>query len=153
MPKGLHLRSRAKWTRTTPAVETPCSKCLFISCHPSFLLHWRQINGIPLKCNTQSVENDRLASDLAALGYPGFSYLTACSKRNPVEVVLSALQVANLESRLAEALPWVLLQYPDLDWKWLVSQAKANELQNKLGFLTNDPSCANIKRARVESSS
>ena len=39
--------------------------------------------------------------------------------------------------RLTEALPWVLLQYPDLDWKWLVSQAKANELQNKLGFLTS----------------
>ena len=106
-----------------------------------------------MNLDAQSVENDRLAFDLAALGYPGFSYLTACSKRNPAEVVLSALQVANLESRLAEALPWVLLQYPDLDWKWLVSQAKANELQNKLGFLTNDPSCANIKRARVESSS
>jgi hypothetical protein len=31
-----------------------------------------------------------LASDLAALGYPGFSYLTPCRKRNPAEVVLGA---------------------------------------------------------------
>jgi hypothetical protein len=90
-----------------------------------------------MKCNTQSVENDRLASDLAALGYPGFSHLTACSKRNPAEVVLSALQVANLDSRVVEALPWVLLQYPDLDWRWLVREARLNELQNKLGFLTS----------------
>lgn len=90
-----------------------------------------------MKCNTQSVENDRLASDLAALGYPGFSHLTACSKRNPAEVVLSALQVANLDARVVEALPWVLLQYPDLDWRWLVREARLNELQNKLGFLTS----------------
>jgi len=29
------------------------------------------------------------------------------------------------------------LQNTDSDWKWLVSQAKTNELQNKLGFLTS----------------
>ncbi len=87
--------------------------------------------------DAQSVENDRLAFDLAALGYPGFSHLTAYSKRNPAEVVLSALQVANLDSRVVEALPWVLLHYPDLDWRRLVSRAKANELQNKFGFLTS----------------
>ncbi len=87
--------------------------------------------------DAQSVENDRLAFDLAALGYPGFSYLTAYSKRNPAEVLLSALQVANLDSRVAEALPWVVLQYPDLDWRWLVREARLNEVQNKLGFLTS----------------
>src|SRR6266496_4221488 len=88
--------------------------------------------------DVQSLENDRLAFDLAALGYPGFSYLTACcSKRDPTEFVLSALQVVNLDSRVVEALPWVLLQHPDLDWRSLVSKAKANELQNKLGFLTS----------------
>lgn len=87
--------------------------------------------------HTHSVKNDSLAFDLAALGYPGFSHLTACGKRNPAEVVLSALQVANLDSRVVEALPWVLLQYPDLDWRWLVREARLNELQNKLGFLTS----------------
>jgi hypothetical protein len=51
-------------------------------------------------------DNENLASDLAALGYPGFAYLRASPKRAPAEVVLSALQVANLEPRLVEALPW-----------------------------------------------
>jgi transcriptional regulator with XRE-family HTH domain len=78
-----------------------------------------------------------LASDLAALGYPGLSYLKSRRKRNPAEVVLSALKTKNLETRLAEALPWVLLEHPELDWQWLISAAKVNDLQNKLGFLTN----------------
>ena len=41
-------------------------------------------------------DNENLASDLAALGYPGFAYLRASPKRAPAEVVLSALQVPNL---------------------------------------------------------
>lgn len=82
-------------------------------------------------------DNERLAADLAALGYPGFSHLKASPRRAPAEVVLSALQVANLEPRLVEALPWVLLECRDLDWEWLVSEASRNELQNKLGFVTN----------------
>ncbi len=85
----------------------------------------------------QFEDNHTLASDLAALGYPGFSYLESPRKRNPAEVVLSALSVKNLDARLAEALPWVLLTYPDLDWQWLIQEARLNELQNKLGFLTN----------------
>jgi hypothetical protein len=32
-------------------------------------------------------------------------------------------------------LPWVLLQYADLDWDWLVSNTKSRNLQNRLGFL------------------
>jgi hypothetical protein len=51
--------------------------------------------------------------------------------------VLSALQVSNLEPRLVEALPWVLLECQDLEWELLLREALANELQNKLGFLTN----------------
>ena len=66
-----------------------------------------------------------------------YLYLKAEHTKNPAEVLLLALRFKNLDARLTEALPWVLLEYPDLDWKWLVSQAKANELQNKLGFLTN----------------
>ena len=81
--------------------------------------------------------NDVLAEDLAALGYPGLSYLKSRRKRSPAEVVLSALSAKNLDARLAEALPWVLLRYPDLDWQWLVCAAKINDFQNKLGFLTN----------------
>lgn len=85
----------------------------------------------------QAKDDRALASELAALGYPGLSYLKSRRKTNPAEVVLSALRADNLDSRLAEALPWVLLKHPDLNWEWLVRAAKVNDLQNKLGFLTN----------------
>jgi pterin-4a-carbinolamine dehydratase len=81
--------------------------------------------------------NEALASDLAALGYPGLAYLKSRRKKNPAEVMLSALMAENLDTRLAEALPWVLLKHPDLDWEWLVRAAKVKDLQNKLGFVTN----------------
>ena len=35
-----------------------------------------------------------------------------------------------------EALPWVLLKYPDLDWQSLVNVAKVRDLKNTLGFVT-----------------
>jgi transcriptional regulator with XRE-family HTH domain len=95
---------------------------------------------LPMKTsghNVQAQDNEALASALAALGYPGLSYLKYRRKRNPAEVVLSALRADNLDSRLAEALPWVLLKHPELDWEWLVRAAKVNDLQNKLGFVTN----------------
>jgi len=95
---------------------------------------------LPMKTgshNVQAKDDDALASDLAALGYPGLSYLKSRRRRNPAEVMLSALRADDLDSRLVEALPWVLLQHPDLNWEWLVRAAKINDLQNKLGFVTN----------------
>jgi transcriptional regulator with XRE-family HTH domain len=76
----------------------------------------------------------RLACQLAGLGYPGFAHLRP-RLANPAAVVLQALLMKDLEVRLAEALPWVLLTYPDLDWSWLVSNAKLQDAQNRLGFL------------------
>lgn len=95
---------------------------------------------LPVETSWHSVQvkhGDALASDLAGLGYPGLSYLKSRRKRNPAEVILSALMKENLDARLAEALPWVLLKHPDLNWAWLVRAAKVNDLQNKLGFVTN----------------
>lgn len=80
---------------------------------------------------------NELAEDLAGLGYPGFAYMRSprWTPRNPAEVLLSAVAQSNLEPRLVEALPWLLLHYPDLDRGWLVSGAKARDLQNRLGFV------------------
>ena len=86
--------------------------------------------------DVQAKNDDGLAADLTALGYPGLSYLKSGRKRDPAEVVLSALRADNLDVRLIEALPCMLLHYPDLNWDWLVRSAKKNELQNKLGFVT-----------------
>ncbi len=95
--------------------------------------------SLPVETNWESVQprdSNTLASDLAALGYPGFAYLKSKRKKNPGEVLLSALSSKCLESRVAEALPWLLLQYPDLDWDSLVSAAKLKDLQNRLGLIT-----------------
>jgi transcriptional regulator with XRE-family HTH domain len=82
----------------------------------------------------EGADPDRLARQLAGLGYPGFAHLRSL-KANPAAVVLGALVQKNLDVRLAEALPWVLLTYQDMDWSWLISQAKLRDVQNRLGFL------------------
>ncbi len=77
-----------------------------------------------------------LAEQVAALGYPGFAYLRPRSrKKNPAEVLLTALAQDDLEARLVEGLPWLLLRYWDLDANWLVNQTKQRDLQNRLGFV------------------
>jgi transcriptional regulator with XRE-family HTH domain len=101
--------------------------------------------ALPMKANQRNLESaneDELATDLAALGYPGFSHLKSQrrrrrSRKNPAEVLASALHSSELDSRLTEALPWVLLRFPELNWQWLVSAAKLNDLQNRLAFVTN----------------
>jgi hypothetical protein len=77
-----------------------------------------------------------LTAALGTLGYPGFAYLKADARPvNPACLVLEALKRRPLESRVVVALPWVLLKYRDLDWQWLLEQAKLHNLQNRLGFL------------------
>ncbi|HKC70368.1 MAG TPA: hypothetical protein VKB60_02040, partial [Terriglobales bacterium] len=71
---------------------------------------------------------------MAALDYPGFAYLRAGWKRNPAEVLVSALAQPNLEPRLTEALPWLLLRYAaQLNRDWLAQQARLYKLSNRLG--------------------
>jgi len=94
--------------------------------------------SLPVDSNlgtVQSVSEDDLAAALAGLGYPGFSHLKKKRKKNPAEVLVSALSASNLDSRLTEALPWMLMTFPEMDWSWLVQTAKLNDLQNRLGFL------------------
>jgi transcriptional regulator with XRE-family HTH domain len=79
--------------------------------------------------------DDRLAKELAALGYPGFAYMKGGRKKNPMEVLLTALAKPNLEARQVEALPWVLLTYPQMNADELVTRARSKSLTNKLGFV------------------
>ncbi len=95
---------------------------------------------LPVESDLETLElkNEKsLASDLAALGYPGFSHLAHGRKKNPAEVLLTGLSARELNSRLVEALPWVLVEYLDLNWPSLVSAAKVRDLQNRLGFVTS----------------
>lgn len=83
-----------------------------------------------------AVSDDQLTSDLAALGYKGFSHWKPSRRKNPADVLLSALNSPKRDARLVEALPWVVLNYPDMEWGDLVRTAKAHDLQNRLGFVT-----------------
>lgn len=81
--------------------------------------------------------NEVFSRHLSALGYPPFGYVDPHPQpENPAALLLWALGAPDLEARLAEALPWLLLAFADLDTTWLVREAKLNDLQNRLGFLT-----------------
>ena len=94
---------------------------------------------LPMAFNpAERVDAQRLAEDLAKLGYPGFAYVRAAVRsKNPTQVLLSALGQERLEARAAEALPWLLLRYWRMDFQWLVMEAKKSDLQNRLGFVVN----------------
>jgi len=93
--------------------------------------------ALPLPPPTRSrspADPDHLARQVAGLGYPGFQHLRGL-KANPATVLLDMLQQPDVEVRLTEALPWLVLNHPEMDWEWLVSQAKLHDLQNRLGFV------------------
>jgi transcriptional regulator with XRE-family HTH domain len=81
-------------------------------------------------------DSDKLRSQLAALGYPGFAHVSGRVRRNPAEVLLSALNSSDLDTRVVESLPWLAFTYADMDWDWTVRHAKLHDLQNRLGFVT-----------------
>jgi hypothetical protein len=85
--------------------------------------------------STSLDERDHLATPKARLPTPGFAYLRNRRPLNPADLLLRALRAGDVDARVVEALPWVLLKYPDLDWTWLLREAKADDLQNRLGFL------------------
>jgi transcriptional regulator with XRE-family HTH domain len=80
---------------------------------------------------------DDLQNRLASLGYPGFEHLRVRRTSNPAEVVLGAVVQRDLDTRLIEALPWVLKTYTDLNWEWLRDRVKLQNAQNRLGYLVH----------------
>ena len=92
---------------------------------------------LPAEPRRVAVAAERHASRLAALGYPGYAHLSPSPTVNPAVVVLDALSEDDLDARVTRALPWVLLQYPDLNWNWLLTHVKLRNLQNRLGFLVS----------------
>lgn len=94
---------------------------------------------IPLEADLKSLRpatSENLVRELAALGYPGYSHVEPSALKNPVQVMAAALLADNLEGRLVEALPWILLKFSNMEWGHLVDAAKRHDLQNRLGFLT-----------------
>jgi len=92
--------------------------------------------ALPPHLSTNAAKD--LPALLGALGYPGFEYLARPGGvSNPAAVVLTALKGHDVPPRVTEALPWVLMTFPDLDWQWLVSEAKLANLQNRLGYVVS----------------
>lgn len=85
----------------------------------------------------RKVSDDQLTVELAALGYKGFSHRRSSPPKNPADVLLSALNADRRDARLIEALPWLVLAFPEMPWDDLVLTARAHLLQNRLGFVTN----------------
>lgn len=82
-----------------------------------------------------SWDSSSLAAGLANLGYPGFRQLAVGEPHNPARILLAAVAASDVEVRVLEALPWLALQYDNLDWEWLIREAKVRDLQNRLGFV------------------
>jgi transcriptional regulator with XRE-family HTH domain len=90
---------------------------------------------LPEPLDVPVVQPDDLQRKLASLGYPGFEHVRSKTVSNPAEVVLAAVVRQDLDTRLVEALPWVLSAYTDLNWEWLRDRAKLQNAQNRLGYL------------------
>jgi DNA-binding XRE family transcriptional regulator len=84
-----------------------------------------------------SQDPNRPVRALAALGYPGYAHVRSSRATNPAAVVLEAVSERDVDARVFKALPWVLARFPDLDWEWLVDQAKLQNAQNRLGFVVS----------------
>ena len=75
------------------------------------------------------------AAAFAALGYAGFSHLRGAARMNPAELMISALDCDDLDARVTEALPWLPVAHPELDWEWLARNARLRDRQNRLAFV------------------
>ncbi len=94
--------------------------------------------ALPLEVDPAlALDDSAFKSELAALGYPGFSYLRGKSHYNPAQLLFLALDQDELDRRVVEALPWVVYTYPEMDWAWLTRNAKLNDRQNRLGFVVD----------------
>lgn len=92
---------------------------------------------LPETLDAQETSPDGLEKKLAYLGYLGFEHVRYKVESNPAEVVLGAVVKRDLDTRLVEALPWVLSTYTDLNWEWLRDRAKLKNAQNRLGYLVH----------------
>ncbi len=150
MPATLNLRTVRKsfgWTQQRAAERLGVSQALVSmvengerSLTPEMLdrlgaYYEVDPTNLPLR-EEVAMTDSGLAQELANLGYPGFAHRKkgkACW--NPTQLLVMALSTAALDRRVAEALPWLVMRFVDMDWNWVVNQAKVLDLQNRLGFV------------------
>ena len=86
--------------------------------------------------------SDAIAEALGSLGCPGFFQLSLDfglddppPPPDPSVVLVAAVACDNLKPHVRAALPWLVLHFPDIDWKWAVAEARRRGVQNRLGFI------------------
>jgi transcriptional regulator with XRE-family HTH domain len=99
-----------------------------------------KLHQLPATVFPEDLENldafDRdLAADLSALGYDGRSPADGHKPKNPAAIIVSILKRRQVAPAVMAAIPWMLITFPEINTKWLVDQARLNNLQNRLGFL------------------
>ncbi len=84
-----------------------------------------------------ALKSEKFRAQLSALGYPGFSHIARPRTKLTADVLLiSVLAEPNADSRVLEALPWLIGQcVSHVPLNWLVRQGKLQNLQNRLGFI------------------
>ncbi len=90
----------------------------------------------PLQFPTENSSESFYKESLGELGYSGFAYLKSRVETNPAELLLRALDEEELDARVVEALPWLPFSFPEMNWQWLVTNAKLRDRQNRLAFVT-----------------
>jgi len=111
--------------RKVPAGRLPQLRQLGVELNPPEL---------PMRGNMNS-EGVDYGKELSNLGYPGFAHFRSGEPDwNPAQLLVNALSEQNLDRRVAEALPWLVLHYPEMNWDWVHREAKLRNLQNRLGF-------------------
>lgn len=90
----------------------------------------------PEEVETPDPYDRDLGADLAALGYDGRAAAEGRLPKNPAVVIIAILRRAHVAPWITAAIPWLLTSFPELNTTWLVGQARLNNLQNRLGFLT-----------------
>lgn len=86
--------------------------------------------------------SDAIGEALGALGCPGFAQLPldfGIDERQPAPdpavVLVAALVCEKLSPNVRDALPWIVVEFPSIDWKWTVAEARRRNVQNRLGFV------------------
>lgn len=93
---------------------------------------------LPLRVDDlESWDSACLAKAVANLGYPGFRHLLGSVRNNPAVVLLAALSRHDVEVRVVESLPWLVVEYYGLDWDWLMREVRIRDAQNRLGFIVS----------------
>ena len=140
MPPLQRWRARNNLTQVEGAsllgVSQPYLSLLEKGARPLTPVLRSRMRGVGRSTGSRSAD-DLFRAQLSALEYPAFSHVARSrSKPEPEALLLSILAEAQVDARVADALPWLVRNYDsEMNFAWLVRQAKLRDLQNRLGFV------------------